>query len=834
MKREINEIIISEKFSSLCLSEIDSGEDEAKATPTIRQRLLNTSELITRLITRMANRRPDEILPQNCRFLQPTSNGGRVVVIEDPPCVRTIRLDMSLEYNIEKLRKTGKLDYFGYTDEVLKQYRDGKRPYRVTLAFPYVVYIMSITKFFELYALRVFYRIHPITSIVDYLLIPNLLNIDHSFNVCLGEGSSYGDNTQSVCNKALNRFWNNSFNTDYLHAYKMYEDIGEVSDFLTWQYYSYKDPMFVFKVDWKHHARTLKEEITKVASLKRQSTYSRTLDFYKLAELFTEPIQTDEAKVYMDPCESISLGENLLSIGDKFELEGKTYWVNGFKGMPGYPPHTFILRDEEDQLTEKLLTEKMKDTLVKKLVKTNTIDSLELKNGLTIRAGDIVEMAYPMRSYRKVNEIRTAMDGNIEVKLGIDYYFADVLDLKIFNQKINLYGIEMEVGREYTLISRPSDILLYTGRPAELKGIDVNDRGLLSVRFKDRESSYEINETFETIESRYKLMDEDTSVHHPIFRVGPLMFTSINGDHRIMKGTGILYVGTRSNEFSFNADYAFENLVKDGEFNLPSYDIDLNFKIGDKVVFVDWNKPEDMTIIREIIGISIDENRIIKITARGKDDDIATINYADLGRGQVFIGKIRKIIEEYNGLIAGTKLRANVAGISKFPKKDVNQIIGFITDTGTDVPLMLCSNRCTLWAHEHYLSKFSYLAPSSRLWNQVQIAPPATRIAHQMGDFLMYTMSSRWSPYMLMKDGYGRLRKYPTAYMHRYITTGTVYPDERTIWWGLLQPRFTQRQLDRFSVKYVYPNMHGGYIEVPDRQGLRMVADWRCACSTSS
>ena len=70
--------------------------------------------------------------------------------------------------------------------------------------------------------------------------------------------------------------------------------------------------------------------------------------------------------------------------------------------------------------------------------------------------------------------------------------------------------------------------------------------------------------------------------------------------------------------------------------------------------------------------------------------------------------------------------------------------------------------------------------------------------------------------------------------MCKYITTGTIYPDDRVEKWGILQPRFTQRQLEQFDTKYVYPNMHGGYMEVPDRLGLRVRADWRFACSTSS
>jgi len=87
---------------------------------------------------------------------------------------------------------------------------------------------------------------------------------------------------------------------------------------------------------------------------------------------------------------------------------------------------------------------------------------------------------------------------------------------------------------------------------------------------------------------------------------------------------------------------------------------------------------------------------------------------------------------------------------------------------------------------------------------------------------------------MVTRDGHGRTRKFPTTHMCKYITTGSIHPDDRVTKWGIIQPRFTQKQLDQFEVKYVHPNMHGGFMEVPDRRGLRVKADWRCACSTSS
>ena len=601
-------------------------------------------------------------------------------VIEDPPSVRTIALDMSLEANIEKLKKTGKLEIYGYDQAMINQYTGGRRPHKITVAFPYLVYLLSITERYEAYSLRIFYRVHPLTSPSDYLLIPNLPNIDSGYNVCLGEGSSYGNSSSEAISASLNRFWRNSFNTDYIHAFKQYEEILEVSDFLTWQYYSYKDPLFVFAVQWKTHSRTLKEEVIKLSHLKKPLV--RPYDFTTLADLFIKPVPTSEKKVYLDPCEGIAVNDSLLSIGDEIKLDGKVYWVSGFKGMIGYPPQAILFENENQEIVEKILSENFKSELSKQLVRVNEIESLELKNGITIKPGDIVEMMNPLKTYRKVMGIRLARDNNTEVKLGTDYYFADSLELKIFDQKLNLHGQDVEVGRRYTLANRLGDILLYHGRSATLTGVDVNKNGLLTLSFEDSETGFRINETYENLESRYRMLEEGDSIYNPVFRFGPKMFTT-DAQYRILSGLGILYTGPRmDNAFSFvyNPDVGRQHLLRNGEFNLPSYDINLNFKIGDLVIFADWeDTPEDMTNVREIIGISCDEKGDVKITARDRKDNIRTIIYANVENGNVNMGKVRKVSEEYNGLKAGMKIRARVTGISKFPKKDVNIIIGFIT-----------------------------------------------------------------------------------------------------------------------------------------------------------
>ena len=58
--------------------------------------------------------------------------------------------------------------------------------------------------------------------------------------------------------------------------------------------------MFVFNVKWKPHKRTLKEEISRLASHRKLKP--KSYNFYNLTELFTEPFRTEERKVFLDPC----------------------------------------------------------------------------------------------------------------------------------------------------------------------------------------------------------------------------------------------------------------------------------------------------------------------------------------------------------------------------------------------------------------------------------------------------------------------------------------------------------------------------------------------------
>jgi len=45
-------------------------------------------------------------------------------------------------------------------------------------------------------------------------------------------------------------FWSTIFNPDYIYNYVAYQDVAGVCDYLTWEYYSHTDPMFIYNVDW--------------------------------------------------------------------------------------------------------------------------------------------------------------------------------------------------------------------------------------------------------------------------------------------------------------------------------------------------------------------------------------------------------------------------------------------------------------------------------------------------------------------------------------------------------------------------------------------------------
>jgi hypothetical protein len=171
------------------------------------------------------------------------------------------------------------------------------------------------------------------------------------------------------------------------------------------------------------------------------------------------------------------------------------------------------------------------------------------------------------------------------------------------------------------------------------------------------------------------------------------------------------------------------DILKDNKLRIPSFDLDIEFDIGDRVVIADYSKSlKYITTIRTITGFKIAGDNLFVDTVDENNIPESTpyINFKIYDKSYIYskspkvnIGLIRKIID--NDLFKrGTKVRPKVKGISSFKKKDVHEIVGLITDTGSK-PIILCSNGHTIWCDEKSLENFELIDKKSKLYNKSKL-----------------------------------------------------------------------------------------------------------------
>jgi len=138
MAEILDEIRINSQFSQLTKSVYEKSLKEP-SIPRIRKQHIETNTYLKKISNRFNSE--NILMPPNCRYLEKLSNGGHLVVIEEPPALRTIRTDfgeISNEY--EKLKAKGKTEEWGI-DKNLYDYEKIIYPVSFTLALPYVIFI---------------------------------------------------------------------------------------------------------------------------------------------------------------------------------------------------------------------------------------------------------------------------------------------------------------------------------------------------------------------------------------------------------------------------------------------------------------------------------------------------------------------------------------------------------------------------------------------------------------------------------------------------------------------------------------------------------------------
>jgi len=312
----------------------------------------------------------------------------------------------------------------------------------------------------------------------------------------------------------------------------------------------------------------------------------------------------------------------------------------------------------------------------------------------------------------------------------------------------------------------------------------------------------------------------------PVFAVGrQLMYASENtgSGSRLSKAHVLENIGITT-RYAIKLRSASSSQCRDqfifdngNKFSIDSFTGPIEFEIGDKVVVANWDDPVDMLTVKQIQGfVQNAETGDIKFTMTDKNDKLSAIDYIDTRHHSVKIGSVRKITNRWEELSAGMKIVANKTGISMFPKKDTNIIIGFLYDTGGPEPLVLCSNAATLW-YSDVLENFDIIKMDDAAWKTKKHAPISpSKMRYQAGDILKgknrfanncgYLVYRPRDQRTVRAAHLGYYHMYEESYVFDRMFTRDVIFD------SIPNPRLSVSQENKLGFVNAFPNFHGMYI----------------------
>lgn len=844
---ELDEIKVNNFYSTRLISEYKEGEN-GDSTPIINKRVIRTAELINKLkntITIDPEKKyvVDHLFPPNCRYYEHHKE-GHLVVIEEPPAFRTIAVDKDMANEIESLRSSKKLEEYGYENWLAE---NSKKPYMFNLAIPYAVFCLAFTKSFEPLGGKFFFRVQPISGFSDPLCKAPLLNISDDQSVCFGDRAYKGPHKSifSDVNHVISTFWSTIFNPDYIYNYLAYQEVAGLCDYLTWEYYSHSDPMFIYNADWIKYDSTIGSTINTVRDWIFSSNRNRVpeeLNYNTLAELFTSQtekglekvpgVDVEEPLIY-DVCQYIYVGDLPLFIGDSIKSKNdQSLYVDSFLGFRKVSQPVYVnIQREDGRLFRMRLTNKVKEYIEEKLKQERYETEVKIPNGITLKAGDILVMKniYDHDVYRKINYLRKNVDGTLEGSFGGEFYIIEnlpsnvsVLDIS----KPEYMGIKLEVNKEFFVLRGCSSVSpIIQVSFADFKEIIPGNRTSLMMKFTEskgdnRGYNYSINYTNT---DELKVFDvENARKLPPVFRMGRKLMYARNrgrqhpGPDRAYVISEIGAVGTPHSVSLRQASYDQwkEKFIKDDVFKVEAHDLDLEFKIGEKVVVANWQNPIDMLTVKQIEGfVENTESGTISFALSDKNNNLSSHTY--ISHGAIKVGSIRKITNKWQDLAAGMKITANKPGVSMFPKKDTNIIIGFLYDTGGPEPLVLCSNACTLW-YSDVIEKFNITTMKNKKWKQLKHAPiNPSKMRIQNGDLInglrSYKTDAGYIAYIPNNSRTIRALQlaYFTDYEEGYPFDSRFTKDVQFD--SFPNPRLTASQETKLGFMNGFPNFHGMY-----------------------
>ena len=761
------EIRINDNYTSLITADYQKTK-QGDSTPISRKKTILTTTYIQKLMQNTGDS-SSAMLPPNCRFMEKYVN-GTIVMIEEPPAMRTIAVDMSQTKVLHRLRESKKLEEYGYDYE---KEIEAPRPYMFTLAIPFSIFIITLNSGMEITSGQIYFRNKQLSGFGDYLLKTPFPNISDGGWICFGDRIHNKNNSlYSAVQNVQDVFWTSIFNTDYTYNVDAYTKVAGLCDYYTWQYMSATNPMFIYNAKWIKMPFKLGEKLqstTQGQNLTRanQDPYNTFVNAFSVPTTtgkVVKPFKTARKKIplYYDMAQGYFMTPSVCAhVGDMFLLKNKKeVHIDNFIGfMDADGPHIVRLNVEGKLITLKM-TKPVKKFIAKQLEKYLTETKIEV-DGKLIKKGQILVFKNLSGNevYKKVKYIRKAVDGNMELHIGAEYYLADnIKDFEIFDQKtIKIYGQEIKSGDKFILLRDSQNMVpLHTAARVEFEKVTIDSSDRLSYKFTDlnkiiRDNVYNILSS--NIQKSRLLKDDEVISVDGVFRLGRTLLQNIKEGSDLWKTPyGYLKDGIsrieRANWTSIKTDL----LKNEDELFIQSFDLDISFKIGDKVIVSDWTNPLNMLSIKMIQGFKVnDSNHNISLILIDKHGNLSEHVY--IQESSIKTGTVRKVSNIHNKVKVGTKITAKTGRIPCFPKRDTNIIVAFITDTGIDEPLVLCSNCCTLWFSD-MMEKFDRTTMRARKWNDMpHVDIDLSKIHYQPGDIVNGTSDYKSDKgYMVFKD----------------------------------------------------------------------------------
>lgn len=840
----INEVRINPKYTQYLLSSFENDLEE-ESEPKIIRRTMFTSDYLKKLNSRVSV----NMLPPNCRYIE-VVKGGFIVAIEEPPAMRTIKISRSFEDEMVHLKSTGNWERYGY-----EGYDATYRTHSFSLAFPYVIFLMSFDINNYLTRGYVFLRNQQLVGMSDYLLKAPLTNIGSDQRICWGShvNSHPGRSLIEAVQHSIMVYWSAEFNTDYtynLQAYK--KNSSEFGNYFIWQYYSKTNPMFIYDANWVR----IDENFGQMISLLKRAREKENagLSYTDITSSIFSPSRSDtrkklsqkskrESSLFYDIANGIPIGKYFLHLGDPFEYKsGEIAYVDSFIGFEDGGEIKYLRIDKNGKSFLMKVTPKLLDYITESSKKLRYSSEVILpKTNVKIKNDDILVIKDKYGEYYgHVDFIRENRTGEVEVKIGPDYYLASQLEATKFNLEVPMVdGVELRKNEKYIVVTEHRNAsVVSVGAEVTYEKVTASDSDL---RFLFKYSdSYNHGEHFvmpmqkssSTMRTSRIYEKKNVRTFERAFRIGRKLHCITDGSKSRNVFSNRAWELPEGNGFVFDnvyrldtvSDVEIKSLVENGRFFLPGVHLDLEFNIGDKVISVDWANPSNMLKVKEIAGFSFVENgnssrSDLFFILTDKDGNLFQQQYIYGYKGICRIGSIRKITNIFEGVRAGTKIISNKAGIHGFPKTAVNIIVGFITDTGGPDPLVLCSNCQTLWFSD-MVRDFKLIKMTSKKWKSLSHAPiDLSKIRPQAGDIIDGTRNYKAGDGYLMCY-YGSYRNVRAQILSYY--TGfpeTVGLDSRFskeyIYDCIPAPRLSPSQIRNYGLIDGYTNFHGMVFATP-------------------